>query len=125
MAETKKEVAHLDWRTFMEAKPDIDPEVVAALDKYFPHFVAVEVKDMPDGKKEFGVQKCIGCDKDLTGFFGTWRWGIAHGVGQCGSCGWPSHGHHFIKDEKGEEVVTLRNFILQVHPDFVERRKRA
>ena len=119
-------IDHLDWRTFMKASDDTDPAVIRALDEYFRHFVALDIKESPDGgKPDIQTQKCVGCGKDLTGLFGTWRWGIAHGVGECGSCGWPSHGHHFIKDEKGEPVATLHNIILQVHPDFVERRKRA
>lgn len=85
--------------------------------------VALPIKET-EGKPEIQAQQCVGCGKVLTGFLGTWRWGIAHGVGECASCGWPSHGHHWIKDEKGEGVVTLNNFILQLHPDFVERRKR-
>lgn len=121
-----EQVAKLDWRTFMTAADDTPPSTIKALDDYFSHFAAVEIKDDKQGKPQIQDQACIGCGESLTGFLrGTWRWGIAHGVGECSKCGWPSHGHHFIKDEAGEEVLTLRNFILQVHPDFVERRKRA
>lgn len=125
MNETKKAVGRLDWRTFMKASDDTPATTIKALDDYFTHFAAVEVKDDENGKRQIQDQKCIGCGDMLTGFLGGWRWGIAHGVGECGRCGWPSHGHHFIKDESGEDVVTLRNFILQIHPDFVERRQRA
>lgn len=118
-------VAHLDWRTFMKASDDTKPEVIKALDEYFRHFVALEIKPDHEGKPDIQTQMCVGCGEILSGLLGTWRWGIAHGVGECGKCGWPSHGHHFIKDENGDSLMTLRNFILQVHPDFVERRKRA
>jgi hypothetical protein len=117
--------AKLDWRTFMKASDDTPETTIRALDSYFAHFVALEIKDDVEGKPDIQPQACVGCGKTLTGLCGTWRWGIAHGVGECGHCGWPSHGHHFIKDESGEEVATLHNFILQVHPDFVERRRRA
>lgn len=117
----------LDWRTLMKASDETPESTIKALDDYFSHFVAVEVKDDDrGGKPQIQDQNCVGCGKALTGFLcGTWRWGIAHGVGECGHCGWPSHGHHFIKDESGKDVLTLRNFILQIHPDFVERKRRA
>jgi hypothetical protein len=115
---------HLDWRTFMKASDDMPATSIAALDKYFSQFVALPIKDDEDGKPQVQTQKCAGCGEMLTGIFGTWRWGIAHGAGLCGGCGWPSYGHHFIRDENGEDVVTLRGVILQVHPDFVERRER-
>jgi hypothetical protein len=125
MTEETKQIERLDWRTFMNAGPDTPPETIKALDDYFSHFAAIEIKEV-DGKKEIADQKCCGCGDYLTGFLrGTWRWGIAHGVGECSKCGWPSHGHHFVKDAGGEDVVALRNFILQVHPDFVEQCKRA
>ncbi len=123
--DTKEPVARLDWRTFMKASDDMPASTIKALDDYFSRFVALEIKDDENGKPQTQDQICVGCGDRLTGFFGGWRWGIAHGVGECGNCRWPSHGHHFVKDDKGEDVVTLHNFILQVHPDFVERRKRA
>lgn len=113
-------VPKLDWRSVINAGPDTPVETIAALDDYFSHFVAVEITD-----NKIQSQKCVGCEKDLTGFFGTWRWAIAQGSGQCGHCGWPSNGHHFIRDADGNEIVTLRNFILQIHPDFVEKRARS
>src|SRR5260221_478238 len=118
-------VARLDWRTFMNASADTPASTIKALDDYFNHFAAVPIKTDEKGVPQIQTQTCCGCGKELTGIFGTWRWGIAHGVGECGNCRWPSHGHHFITDEAGEGVVTLRNFILQLHPDFVERQKKA
>lgn len=123
MTEPTESVARLDWRTLINAKEGTPETTIKALDDYFSHFAAVEVKE-ENGKPEMQLQQCCGCGKTLTGIFGTWRWGIAHGVGECSSCGWPSHGHHFIKDAAGEDVATIHNFILQVHPDFVERRQR-
>lgn len=123
MDDFTKKVDRLDWRSFMNAKEGTPETIIKALDGYFSHFAAVEVKE-ENGKPEMQPQKCIGCGRLLTGILGTWRWGIAHGVGECSSCGWPSHGHHFIKDEAGEHVATIHNFILQVHPDFVEQRQR-
>lgn len=114
----------LDWRSFMKASDDMPASSIKALDDYFSHFAAVEIKDDENGKPQIQTQKCCGCGKDLTGLFGTWQWGIAHGMGECGACRWPSYGHHQIIDADGQEVAKLHNFILQVHPDFVERRQR-
>jgi hypothetical protein len=112
------EQPHCDWRTFMSATDDTPAETLKKLDDYFPRFVQPTIKG-DGGKKIFEPQKCIGCGDELTGFFGTLRWGIAHGEAECGKCGWPVRGHHFISDE-----ITMRNVFLQYHPDFVERRSR-
>ena len=125
MTEHTEPLAKLDWRTFMNASDDTPPSTIKALDDYFSHFVAVQIEKDEKGVPHLRPQTCAGCGQTLTGFLGTWRWGIAHGAGECGNCGWPSYGHHEIKDGDGEAIGTLRNFILQVHPDFVERRKRA
>lgn len=129
MIETKENVAHLDWRTFADPRPDTPPEHIKIFDEYFSGFVAIPIKD-EDGKKTFQTQFCVGCDQPLTGFValvgrGGFRWGIAHGHGNCAGCGWPCIAHHFIKDADGNDVLTLHNFILQVHPDFVERREKG
>jgi hypothetical protein len=115
----------LDWRTLMKAADDTPPKVIAALDKYFSQFVAVPLKNDENGKPQMQTQQCVGCGESLTGFLGTWRWAIAHGVGECARCHWPSLGHHSIKDDDGEELLTLHNFVLQIHPDFVQRKQRV
>lgn len=112
-------IEHLDWRTFLTAS---DSLAIKALDEYFSHFVAVEIKE-EKGERVFQPQKCCGCGKDLTGFFGTWRWALTHGWGECSNCGWPSKGHHNVKDEAGEDILTLRNMIFQLHPEHVEHEK--
>lgn len=126
-AEDLATVPHLDWRTFIDASADTAPDVVKTLDEYFRHFVALEF-ETKGGKRDLKPQKCVGCGEPLTGFLaaliskGGFTWGLAHGEGHCAGCGWPARGHHFIKDEKGEDLMNLRNFILQFHPDFVERK---
>ena len=123
-------IARFDWRSVMNATADTPAATIKVLDDYFSQFVAVPLKEVEGGKPEIQSQNCVGCGEMLTGFAallgrGGFRWGLAHGHGNCSGCGWPAVAHHFIKDEHGEDVVTLRNFILQLHPDFVERRKRA
>jgi hypothetical protein len=61
---------------------------------------------------------CLHCDADLSGFFGSFEWGIAHGEGRCNICGYPARAFHVAKDADGGELFTLRNFILQYLPDF-------
>jgi hypothetical protein len=127
--EVKAKVERLDWRTFMSASPETPESTTKALDDYFSKFVAVAIGN-EGGKPVFKSQDCCNCGETLTGFSGLFgrggfEWGIAHGYGHCAGCKWPCVGHHFIKDEAGEDVLTLRNFILQVHPDFVERRSRS
>lgn len=100
---------HCDWRDFIKVGDDTPEYFIKALDKYFQSFAA------PDSD-------CPGCGADLTHMlFGTFRWGLVHGHGNCQTCGWPAVAHHFIRDEAGEEVATLRNFVLAAHPDFVKK----
>lgn len=116
-------VPNCDWRTFIRASDDATQELRDELTEYFRHFVQPPIVE-EDGKKSIGDQTCVGCGEPLTGFIGAllgkggFTWGIAHGEGHCRKCGWPARGHHFINAE-----ITLRNFILQYHPDFVERKK--
>ena len=37
---------------------------------------------------------CVLCGKILGGFFGTFRWGIANGYGECSECGFPYVYYH-------------------------------
>ena len=42
------------------------------------------------------VAECVDCGRMLGGFFGSFRWGIANGLGECSNCGSPyvySHRH--------------------------------
>ena len=114
------EVKHLDWRTLMSAKDDTPAETITALDKYFEPFAQPV-------HATGGEILCIECSQPLTGLLssflgGGFEWGIVHGEGHCGGCRWPARAHHFIKDENGSEVITVQNFVLQFHPDFVTRR---
>lgn len=117
------ELEKMNWRTLFSAKPGLSSEDEAILDNYFSRFVAVPIVKGADGKDETQPQSCPGCERKVTGLFGTFMWGIAHGVGMCSACSWPAVAHHYIKDESGREVATITNVILIVHPDFVSRRK--
>lgn len=69
---------------------------------------------------------CICCGKPLGakdaihGLLGgaTFTWGIAHGEGFCSHCKYPARAMHYVKDGEGKpDLLTVRNFILQYHPD--------
>ena len=112
--ESEKTVARCDWRKIINASDDVEAETITAMDKYFATF-AEPGTDCPGcGRKVFGVGA-------VGAFLATFQWGIAHGHGICGECGWPAVVHHFVKDGKGEEVLNLQNFGLVVHPDYVRK----
>lgn len=111
--------AKLDWHDIFEVKEGMPSDLVDALDTYFAPFAAPARTD--DGKN---TALCIECKKPLTGlssffFGGGFKWGLAHGEGNCAGCGWPARGHHYIKDKDGADLLTLRDFPIQYHPDFV------
>jgi len=74
-------------------------------------------------------KKCINCEEDLSGIFGTFNWGIVHGEGHCSNCGYPARGRHYIKaknlviDDK-EETELILPFILQYHPSELRQRRK-
>jgi hypothetical protein len=124
-------VAKLDWRTLINAKPETPQETIDALDKYFGVFAQPNMEQR-DGVNILGDQPCLKCDEPLAGglaeYFlskGGFEWGLVHGEGHCRGCHWPARAHHFIKDADGKDVVTLRNVILQYHPDYVSVRRKG
>lgn len=120
-------VKRMDWRKTMTAGAETPPEFIAALDKYFEPF-AEPVRGEERSEKPL---LCIKCDEPLTGMLasmfgkGGFTWGMVHGEGHCAGCGWPARAHHYITDKDGSELVTLRNVILQYHPDVVEAKQSA
>lgn len=124
----KPKAERLDWRTLFKPKEDTDPAFIAALDTYFECFAQPKMTIGEDGRGDIGDQPCIKCEKPLLGLSsfilgGGFTWGIVHGEGFCRECSWPARAYHFIKDKDDKEVITIRNVILQYHPDFVSKRK--
>lgn len=108
-------IARLDWRTLITLEASTPADVAEALDAYFTPFAQPALKD---GRVD-ATFPCLRCGKaqtGLAGFFlgGGFRWGLAHGEGHCGECGWPARAYHHIRD-----VATIRGVILQYHPDEV------
>lgn len=121
---------HLDWRTLFKVNGELPSATLQTFDKYFSCFAQPKMTVDADGKNNIGDQPCIKCGKPLLGltsflFEGGFTWGLAHGEGFCRYCKWPARAHHFVKDDAGKEVLTVRNVILQYHPDFVEVRKKG
>lgn len=111
-----------DWRTCIKANAETPQNVLIALDKYFEPFAQPKMA----GNTVIDGNPCLKCGGKLnpdliSSFIGLegFTWGIAHGEGHCIQCQWPARSYHFIKDENGEELMTIRNFIIQYHPDHV------
>jgi hypothetical protein len=83
-----------------EGDPQAVAEYMAASNEYLKHFV----EPRKDGK-------CFHCGVLLGGMFGSFVFGITHGEGICGKCGWPARTYHDVPD-----AFTLRNYILQYMP---------
>lgn len=122
--DTKTAVERLDWRTLMKVEDDTSPETVAMLDKYFEPFAQPAYDETRTEKPML----CLECGETLTGMFaglfssGGFTWDLVHGEGFCRGCKWPGRAMHYIKDADGKEVISIRNFVLQYHPDFVTRK---
>lgn len=110
-------VEKLNYLEILTVNDDCPDNIKNALEKYFEVFISL--KEVT--KKSNGIQFCYSCQHELNGFFGSFKWGLVHGEGFCSHCSWPSRAMHYIKDETGSEIGILKNFILQYHPDIVEK----
>jgi hypothetical protein len=100
-------------------------ELRAYLTEYLKPFAKPQKRaDATEGMGfALGYSQCLKCGFGLDGMFGTFEWGIVHGEGKCGHCGWPTRMYHYLKLPSGEEGRLV--FPLQYHPDFVTKRKSA
>lgn len=91
---------------------DAESEAAAKehLDAYFAEFL------VPAGDFH-----CIGCHRTLTGFLGSFAWGLANGEGHCAECGYPVRMLHRFKDGPVEHLTMP----MQYHPDELSGRKSA
>ena len=85
--------------------------VVAVVNSYLATF-SKPIKTGPE-------LACLHCETMLSGFIGSFTWGLVTGEGKCRECGWPARAHHRPKDDSGKIIVEAFQFILQYHPDFV------
>jgi hypothetical protein len=102
---------------------------IAEAEAYFAHFAAPVVIEK-DGKPDSLGELCFHCGDYLTGMGamllskgGGFQWGLAHGEGRCGNCGWPARGMHYPKRDDASELLTLSGRVLSYHPDQIEERK--
>lgn len=102
------------------------PSDKAALEKYLALFAKPVDRRSEDGRLH---RFCLNCDeefdafKQMLGMGVAHRWGMVHGEASCSGCGWPSRGHHVIKDDAGADLCSLHNLFLQVHPNNVTSKK--
>ncbi len=104
---TYRRMTHGDVGTFKNDDPEVVKGVQQAIDQY--------LKDFAFNTEQEG--HCIQCGGRLGGILGTFEWGITHGEGRCGPCGWPARGYHRV--EVPGNTLTIR-LIYQYHPDVVE-----
>lgn len=93
------------------------PSLVAALNEYFGQFAKPIRRD--GANMLFGSIKCMQCDEILDGACGRFTWGIVHGEGHCGKCGYPGRAYHRPKNDDDEIFDRVFEMILQYHPDNV------
>lgn len=86
-----------------------DDAAAADRDKYLDAYMAGFLPPATDWK-------CIGCDTKLTGIFGSFTFGLAHGEGHCASCGYPTRLFHRF----AEGPVQFFKMPLQYHPADLE-----
>jgi hypothetical protein len=92
--------------------------IIATLNEYFRDF-AKPIKRDGGGNIISGATNCLKCKSALEGMFGSFRWGLTHGEGECSQCGWPCRAYHRPKDEEGEIFNSVLPKILQYHPSVV------
>lgn len=121
------DIERLDWHTIISTKDDTPAEMIEALDAYFKPFAAQPGERGDDGTFTVAEGRpCFVCDAPMTGLVGLilgrggFEWSIVHGEGHCRCCRWPARAYHYIKDANGEDLMTIRNLVLQYHPDEVD-----
>lgn len=123
-------VEKCDWTTFISADtdPPMETDDMDTIRLYFEQFCAPTIKAKNGSEKEL-VVTCPQCKKVLNDMFealvhgGGFTWGLLHGAGHCRECGWPCAGHHYIRSPDGEDLVSLLEFPLPYHPEYVTRIK--
>jgi hypothetical protein len=115
--ELRKTVPHACLADIASPKEGCDAGFIEKIELYLRHFAKPHAED---------GEPCVGCGEKMLGsladqLFGTggFTWGLVHGHGNCKNCGWPATMYHFIKDEDGTELLTMRNVLLQAHPDDI------
>lgn len=99
------------------------PPLVAAVNKYLSIFAKPVRRKV--ASSILGGVDCFRCGVPLDGMLGSFTWGIVHGEGVCGKCGWPCRAYHSPTDEDGDEIFDgAIALVLQYHPDQVVREEK-
>jgi len=104
---------------FFRVRPDdfkdtADPQEVEAITEHFNN------SDIFAEPNEDDIGLCLCCGAQQLGFLtGRFTWGIVHGEGFCGNCGWPARLYHYIDTH---QRITL---LLQYHPNNLLTTKEA
>lgn len=103
-------------------KGDATPEEIAAATAEMEATITNQVKCFVPPQKE-----CLGCGSILAGsdiaeayLRATFTYGLAHGEGHCGKCGYPARANHYPPKD-GSGLTFAR--VLQYHPDELEERQ--
>lgn len=57
------------------------------------------------------------CGSRLTGIFGSFVWGLAHGEGSCSNCGRRARAFHVIRDSEPEPLLQFVRVLLYRVPE--------
>lgn len=91
-----------------------------AINEYLSAFAKPSLKEK--GNTFTGTANCLKCGTTLNGALGSFTWGIAHGEGNCGNCGWPCRAYHNPQIDGENIFSSLLPILLQYHPDYVNKR---
>lgn len=90
-----------------------DADALRPVAEYFAQFYAPIIPEK--GTSIAFGWRCV-CGEALTGLFGTFTYGLAHGEGRCDACGHPGRADHYVKDAAGEDVLALNRCPLLYAP---------
>lgn len=100
-------------------KDTATPEFIEDFNKYLHEFAKPgDDPGMPCLRCGYALSQTM--VEQLIGKRGGFTWGLVHGHGHCKECYWPVVAHHYIKDRNDKEMLTVRNLMLQIHPDNLE-----
>lgn len=99
-------------------KPDADPIEVAKQVALVNEYLKAFLPPSDEGR-------CVRCDTEQGGLVadltGTgFQFGMVHGEGECGTCGYPGRAVHKI-----DGIGTISGFILQYHPSVLEQQTES
>lgn len=109
------------WRDLFSPNAGKEPpvEMLEDIDAYLEPFAAPILID--------GKNLCPHCGHPFNGSLmdsllgaGGFEWGLAHGEGRCRCCRWPARLYHFVKDRRGDELMTFRHLVLAYRPTTPE-----